>query len=312
MTEEEIQLIEETRMIIRKYKNLENGMDIIREQMNKMYRYFKKTITLCDFSEPRLLEIFRLEKELEDKFLPLKSEPDFDKEKVIDLPNEINNETDALNMMDYIIHKARLRLSKFHDLKTATLEKQCIDTSWDIKQICDRLGVKQKNFDCAEDLSGGTFHCFNFVSIPLKNGTTKTYLVDCTYRQFFTYADSFLERIGIPMNLGPNMGSYMMMNETRKKIAEELLVKGYIELTPEVIKTYFDAFVYTGRNGLYYESLGKETLEPSDYEPHYTYEEYLMALSNGGLKKENFIERQKEPLKFDIIFDNNGEIKKTK
>ena len=40
-----------------------------------------------------------------------------------------------------------------------------------------------------------------------------------------------------------------------------------MEFNATNIKSYFDGFVFSGRNGLYYEKLGKGIIEKSDYEP---------------------------------------------
>ena len=89
----------------------------------------------------------------------------------------------------------------------------------------DSLGVKHTDFSCDNDLSRGLFHCFNVVSFDLPNGEVKMYLVDCTYRQFFTYDECFTERIGIPLNEGANIGSFMMMDEARKKQQKDYLLE---------------------------------------------------------------------------------------
>lgn len=69
-------------------------------------------------------------------------------------------------------------------------------------------------------------------------------------------------------NSGPDLGIYIMMDDSRKNMAEELLTKGYIEFTSQNIKDYFDGFVFSGRNGFYYEQLGKTTLTAEDYNPN--------------------------------------------
>ena len=102
----------------------------------------------------------------------------------------------------------------------------------------------------------------------------------------------------------------MMMDEARKRMAEEILVKGYVELTPENIKYYFDGFVFSGRNGFYYEQLNKSVIEKNDYEPHYTFEDYIYALYNGGLKDEKYIERQKTKLNIQMSFSEHDKQKK--
>ena len=308
MSEEEKELLKEAEEIITANKNIPGGMEIIKTCMNKIYKYFKKVIKKASFDDERLIEIFKLERMLENDFLPLNSEPIYDPKEIHTIPKQVTNEKDCESMMRYIVHQTRSRLSKHNNLKNDSLENLCINTSYDVESICKELGVNQKCFWCSENLSSGTFHCFNVVDFILPTGDTKYYLVDCTYRQFFTYSESFLERIGMPLNEGANIGTFMMMDESRKKIAEEILTNGYIEFTPEVIKKYFDGFIFSGRNGKYYESLGKTSLTKTDYEPFYSCEDYLYALTHEGIS-ERYIGRQfdimKEQIDFEIIDNIN-------
>ena len=66
------------------------------------------------------------------------------------------------------------------------------------------------------------------------------------------------------------------------------------------VKLFF--FVFSGINGLYYDSLGKRQLSKADYEPHYTCDDYLYALNHGGLKEE-YIGRQTEYVGDSIDYD---------
>jgi hypothetical protein len=249
MSIEEKEMLDNARAVILKYKNVPGGMEIIKETMNNLYKYFKGVIPEATFSDKRLLEIFKLERLLEDKFLPLESEPIFDQSNPVVFPEVIETEEDCEMAVSYIVYKTREQLNDKNNIKSATLDKMCVTSSMIVEEVCDSLGVKHTDFSCDNDLSRGLFHCFNVVSFDLPNGEVKMYLVDCTYRQFFTYSNSFLERIGLMLNSGCCMGTYMMMDEERKKIAEELLVKGYIEFTPDNIKNYFDGFIFEGRNG---------------------------------------------------------------
>lgn len=278
-------LLDDAKKFIVSKRDVPGGIEEIRMLMSNLYKYFKRVIPEADFNDKRLVEIFSLERLLKYKYLPLENEPIYDPNKEEVIPSSITSEEDCLAMMDVIVHRTRTWLSKWHDLKKESLEKNCIDTSGRVEDACEELGVQQIRYQCSESLKPGIFHCFNVVSFELPNGETKYYLVDCTYRQFFTYAGAFLERTGLPLNEGPTMGTYMMMDEDRKRIAEELLTKGYIEFTPEVIKAYFDAFIFSGRNGYYYDSLGKRNLSKEDYEPYYTCDDYIYALNHGGIKE---------------------------
>lgn len=262
------------------------SLEDIREAMNAVYRHYKTELHGCRLSDERLIKVFGLECLLEERFLPLKNEPIYDENEEISLPEVIQTEEDCHQALRFIVHETRKDLSRHFDLRSASLKHHCIDTSAFVERLCDKHGIIYREFGLSEDLSPGIFHCFDVVSFNV-NGERKSYLVDCTYRQFFTGEQAFVERCGIPYFEGPSIGCYMMMDEGRKNMAEQLLTNGYIEFTEDVAKTYFDSMVFSGRNGLYYEGLGKKEISKSDFEPQYTLEEYLTAIDNGGLKEEN-------------------------
>lgn len=309
MSDYEIELINKAKSIILDYNN-PNRISDIKDIMREVYKYFKGVVTNTNGIDVRLLEIFKLEQLMRNEFLPLKNEPIFDINNSPIAPTSIKSNKDCEDILNYIVHQVRTKINEYKDVKSEPLTAFCIHSSSYVSDVCKTINnVDDIRFSCNEDLSTGVYHCFNIVTLELPDGDTKQFLVDCTYRQFFTYSDSFVERIGLLFNSGPNIGSYMMMDDERKKIAEELLQKGFIELTPKVLKCYFDSFVYSGRNGLFYEKMNKDVIEVSDYTPHYTCEDYIEALNFGGLHEE-YIGRQSEPLKASIDFNDTVQNKK--
>ena len=164
----------------------------------------------------------------------------------------------------YYISKIKLKSFKSYDDVTINFDKNfndlnlandCINTTKATKLLCDLMKIPcfqitiypgyQKE---ANLLYGGGYHAFNIVKLD-----DKYYLIDCTYRQFFTTSGNFLERIGIIYTSGCKVGTFAIMNEERKLIASKLLKKGYIELTDDNLKLYLDPFTISYRNGLYYE-----------------------------------------------------------
>ncbi len=111
-------------------------------------------------------------------------------------------------------------------------------------------------------------HCCSLVKV-----NDELYLVDCTYAQFFLQRDCILERLGIPMLSGCAPGTFMLMDEMRRSVAEKLLKDGWIKATPQVLKAYMDGFALSFRNGLYYEETGDFS-----YTTNYTAEDYIRFL----------------------------------
>ena len=73
MEENDKEILDNAKEIILKYRDVPGGMEIIRETMNNVYRYFKRTISEAIPRDDRGLQVFRLERMLERKFLPLES-----------------------------------------------------------------------------------------------------------------------------------------------------------------------------------------------------------------------------------------------
>lgn len=112
------------------------------------------------------------------------------------------------------------------------------------------------------------FHYFNILEID-----NKKYLVDLTYKQFFKCNYCLEEEIGVPLLCAPLPGFFMMIDEERKKVAKEILNKGYIELKNNVLKHYCDGFTLSYRNKNYYNIHGY------DYTTTYKDEDYYNFLN---------------------------------
>lgn len=276
----------------------------VRVSMSKVYRYFKPRLSNFHKDIKVLNVIYDLECLLDGIFLPINSKPIFDPDIELSLPVDIKNEGDIINALNCIVHVERKRLNKDQDIFNGTLSKECINSSSNINRYCKESGIQCRHFSCSPTLSPGIFHAFCIVKFKLPDGNIKNYLVDCTYRQFFTYRNSFLERCGLVGFQGCSMGRYMLMDESRRSTAEKLLRHGYIEMTPENIKNYFDGFILEGRNGKYYERLKKDLISKDDYYPEYTFLDYLNAIRGRKVLSTDdtgiLIKRLKKP---HIVFD---------
>lgn len=84
----------------------------------------------------------------------------------------------------------------------------------------------------------------------IANSKSKSYLIDCTYRQFFR--DKYDKE--------SHCGYYMVQDEMRRRVAEQILKYGWIEATPENIKAYMDGFEMAKRH-----SLEETGISPEEY-----------------------------------------------
>ena len=274
-------LIVNARLAIGLPKSFPNRRYLIEMAMNEMYEYFSTydEVELRRFDLQ--LELFKVERLLEDEYLPINTQPIFNNPDVY-----FNSET---GLLDQIVYQTRKKLSERHDLSKASLAKCCIDTSSYLEKVCSKLGVEFISIGINQSLEHGIFHHFTIIKIPQDDGSHKLYLTDCTYRQFFTMNNSNPHRIGVMRGpvAGCSIGAYMMMNENRRNIAETILSNGYIELTPEVFKEYFDSIIYSSRSKDYYDANGLDYLNSDDVIPSFSADDYLEVLHINGVIDDN-------------------------
>jgi len=203
----------------------------------------------------------------------------FMKQKYIcDASLKINN-TENKNILNYIVKKVCDKVllyfdDKYSNINGIDMTNNCVAISFWLKDICDELSIPCKiiklypGFDeNAKIFDGNGFHYFNIVTIQNKN-----YLVDISYKQFFKKNTNFLEEIGVPYLCAPLPGTFMLMDKNRKKLANELLQNGFIELNKDSLKLYCDGFALSYRNGLYYKYFG------NNFNTNYTSDDYINFL----------------------------------
>lgn len=301
----------ECRSVIKKiYSDLQK-VDVPDKKVREMYAYAKKVIPefFIDEGFPHMHcsydflrdDLINCESLFEEKFI-IDSEPIFD---FFD-NREIDDYADPESVLNYIVHNVRRYLVLSHswnqrrpiDINRLDFENDCLTASNKVKELCDQLWLESHvigiypGYMKHNDLyNGNGFHMANVVKIE-----DKYYLVDCTYRQFFTYRQNFLDRIGIVEMAGCKAGKFMMMSEERKNIANKVLRDGYIELDGDVLKHYLDGFTLSYRNGLYYEQTGDFS-----YTTGYDVDTYIKFLrgEDNQLKHEDreVLGYQKRPLR---------------
>ena len=218
-------------------------------------------------------------------------------------------------IVNYVRNELYERRKEYYVIKNKTgidkvdVANLCFDASEDVLKLCYRLRLEaaQIKIDPGYDEKlnlqfGNGFHYFCIVKIE-----DKKYLVDCTYKQFFDVYGVLLERLGLMGLNGCLAGIYMLLDESRKKTAVRLLENGWVELTEENMKNYFDGFTLSYYNALYYEWLGK-----IDFTTPYTANDYEgMIFGSENLSKHQPLETlgyQRRLLKNEnIVFTTNLE-----
>ena len=275
-------LVEKVKTAIKLDKNVENRNELIEKTMNNMYDHFMtysdEVLNNIDFKK----QLFEVESLLDNEYLPINTIPKFN-ENISSNFNNINQE------LEYAVYSARRELSKYHDLKNDSLAGECPQASDYFENACNKLGLETIHIGIDNSLRPGMFHHFTIVKARLKDGSYRCYLADCSYRQFFVKRNSNPKRIGVLTGhlKGCSIGSYMMLTDQRRQIAEKILTDGFIELTPEVFKEYFDSIIYSGRDGEYYRKNDLDYMNPNDVIPSYSVNDYLQMLLQNNIINEN-------------------------
>ena len=166
--------------------------------------------------------------------------------------------------LDYIVQIVRDRLtinerkynSEFKHLNEVSLTNKCEIASCYTSDLCREMFIRNEpiiiwpGFTRKPELyDGNGYHCINIVTLK-----GKRYIIDCTYRQFFTVVRNNLERIKVMGLSGCHAGIFMTRTKERLELANQILKYGWFEATPENIKNYFDGYAISYRNGHYYET----------------------------------------------------------
>lgn len=183
-----------------------------------------------------------------------------------------NSENKILDYIVYLTRKYIYENNSCKDFNDIDLTNECEKISKYVNKICNELGIKSEIIkispgfsEKANLLDGHGYHYFNIITI-----NEEKYIIDCTYSQFFNLRQNILQRIGIPGLVSCNPGIYMLMDQSREKTSSILLKQGWIPMSDENIKNYFDGFALSYRNGLYYE----KNIE-NKYATNYTSQDYI-------------------------------------
>lgn len=159
------------------------------------------------------------------------------------------------------------RLSLVNDCKLASNITQLLCNT--LKIPCEVVKINAAFSDKCKLYGGNGFHYFCLVTLD-----DVKYIVDCTYRQFFTLGNNMIERLGVLGLNGCAPGAYMLMDYSRKRTAINILRDGFTVADDVNLKNYFDGFLLSYRNGLYYEKSGE-----TDYSSSFSVEDYFSFIN---------------------------------
>lgn len=297
-------LVRRYRKLIMESDNKQELLDsLFREYKTRVFDYFNGTIINPDWRNyiVDLVSIIRdmpIEYIIDTNIASVKK-PTLDS-KAEFLRCKVFKKYEIEDVLDYIVYYGRKKLVPNQDIRKYDdydVVNRCSSSSKNVDDIADvfELGHRIVRIDPGfsyEDLllNGSGKHYFNIIEYK-----GKEFLVDVSYKQFFKKHACSLERLGVPLLFPPLAGIFMIQDDFRKQVAECLLKRGWIELTPETGKAYFDGFAISYRNGLYYED--KDIVFETDY-TYANYKNFLKGIDN-QVKHEgkNVLGYQLRPLK---------------
>ncbi len=263
------------------YKLLLKTMDEIYKFLKEIAPVFYYTSDFIDVTElyhDLVNDVKFIESYIPNTYFIIPCEPTFifQKEKP-SVPNLNNPE----NLLDWLVYMAREQYAytSFWTMKTSieglSFENECTNMSKKIANLCSKIGVdcKVKRINPGFEETARLYYGSNYHDICIVNINGESFLVDCTYRQFFMLKGNSLERIGIPYLSNTKPGIFMTLNNSRLKLSNTILSRGWINLTDENIKNYFDGFALSFRNGLYYDKTGDYS-----YTTNYSASDYIKFL----------------------------------
>ena len=155
-------------------------------------------------------------------------------------------EEEAVTLLDYDLDQTR---KSFGNLGVS-IETSSLDGFCELGQSLTVRPFEEAGFSVTKNTAKDCFdypslHCFGTVTLPIFDGTEgndRIYLLDSTYRQFFSTVHCNAGMYDAPLDVflqnTPSPGYFVKDTS----FAEELLANGYIELTKENAKKYGEPF----------------------------------------------------------------------
>ena len=191
---------------------------------------------------------------------------------------------EASTILESVVEIARQKLSQYDDLDNSPLDGSCGLGQGFTYYPLQELGVHTTVNRATNLPDSYTNHGFLTCFLPvIEDGqvVTKQYLIDITYRQFFTYFSCDKSRfydgkLGYRGETTPNPGYFLSQFRDGIQFSKELLTKGYIELTEKNARLYGLGFSCTSLS-FHNKKRKKEIM-------NHTGREYLDAINNPSLQ----------------------------
>ena len=162
-------------------------------------------------------------------------------------------EEEAELLIKCVVQNARNVIGKTCDIYSSSLIGKCGYGQALTLVPFQQIGVNTTINNTFNFPNCNSFHAFGTVIMPISLENTGSidyysqFLIDITYRQFFSTITACLGRYYVPYGgsrnkNAPMHGYHMVRYDGGLKIANKLLKDGYIKLAPDVLKAYGTCF----------------------------------------------------------------------
>lgn len=161
------------------------------------------------------------------------------------------HESNVEDFLNYFITEVRKKIALPLDPVEFSYKGTCSRAQYILDDVFKKIGITSYGFNIGTMfLDSSMLHQLDIISIPVFDGNeiiNKDYILDPTFRQFCIDEENRFERYfeepryAVKMST-PHPGYFLNMSEDKKAFANELIKKGYFEVTDKNIKTYFDSF----------------------------------------------------------------------
>ena len=242
------------------------------EKINKLLRSVKQT--------DKYLECLNILNTTLEHVYIVDTEPYIDYSKALNYSKTMTSNEKA----NYLVQNLRMVLGEQTLLKVATSSTTHDRLKAPLKQ--DRYSIKNENFrgedralvELLERIHGEKAGIFfdecnitDFSSILKQKAKShdfsiatidgKKYIIDLSYRQFFTLTNSNVKEDGVDVQLNPLI--FMLQTSNKRNVLEQMLKYGFIEATPENLKNYAESIItaFLGKDSINQEILSRDFYE---------------------------------------------------
>lgn len=157
---------------------------------------------------------------------------------------------EAIKILEWTVNQTWKNLSHFGiDMTRNSLNGFCEIAQLSSLYPLEKIGVKVTKNTAENSFNYLFHHAFGTAEFPILTGEgvwNQSFLVDTTYKQFFTvvrcnHGRYYAKEENTGMIVAPDPG-YFMKTREEKEVCENLIQQGYLLLTEEVAKVYGSGF----------------------------------------------------------------------